>query len=81
MPDDTTSGQILAIWGRLVTATFSFGRCAYVSDPSLASPGAVAWRTRHLVGFLLVSGLALVGLTLMASQTDPTAAFRKYQAL
>ena len=39
----------------------------------MASPGLVAWRTRHLVALMLVSGLILVGLTLVASQADPNA--------
>jgi membrane-associated phospholipid phosphatase len=42
-----------------------------VSDPPLASPGLVAWRTRQLVGILLAAGLVLAMLTLIASQTDP----------
>jgi len=33
----------------------------------------VAWRTRHLVALMLVTGLILVGLTLIASQADPNA--------
>ena len=43
------------------------------NDRSLASPGVVAWRTRHLVALMLVAGLILVGLTLVASQADPNA--------
>jgi membrane-associated phospholipid phosphatase len=42
-------------------------------DAHVASPALVAWRTRHLVGILLVSALILVGLTLVASQADPNA--------
>src|SRR5882672_8743079 len=42
-------------------------------DRSIASPGLVAWRTRHLVALLLGSGLLLVGLTLVAIQADPNA--------
>ena len=38
------------------------------NDRSLASPGVVAWRTRHLVGVMLGAGVGLVGLTLVASQ-------------
>lgn len=44
-----------------------------VSEQPLASPGVVAWRTRHLVGIALGAGLVLVGLTLMASEADPNA--------
>jgi membrane-associated phospholipid phosphatase len=50
-----------------------------VSDPAhapereIASPGVVAWRTRHLVATLLVAGLILVGLALVASQANPDA--------
>jgi membrane-associated phospholipid phosphatase len=33
----------------------------------------IAWRTRHLVALMLISGLVLVGLTLVASQADPNA--------
>lgn len=43
------------------------------NDRSLASPGVVAWRTRHLVGVMLGAGVVLVGLTLVASQADPNA--------
>src|SRR5438876_1160543 len=43
------------------------------SDRSLASPGVVAWRTRHLVATMLGAGVVLVVLTLVASQADPTA--------
>jgi membrane-associated phospholipid phosphatase len=39
----------------------------------IASPGMVAWRTRHLVAVLLVAGLILVGLALVASQANPDA--------
>jgi membrane-associated phospholipid phosphatase len=44
-----------------------------VSDPQVASPGVVAWRTRQLVGVVLAAGLVLAGLTLVASQADPDA--------
>jgi membrane-associated phospholipid phosphatase len=44
-----------------------------VSEPSLTSPTVVAWRTRHLVGIMLVAGLVLVALTLVASQANPNA--------
>jgi membrane-associated phospholipid phosphatase len=44
---------------------------AEVSDPEIPSPPIVAWRTRHLAGFAVVAGLVLLGLTLVASQTDP----------
>ena len=44
-----------------------------MSDRSLASPGVVAWRTRHLVALMLLAGLVLVVLTLVASQADPNA--------
>jgi membrane-associated phospholipid phosphatase len=43
------------------------------SDPSLTTPATSAWRTRHLVGIMLVALLVLVGLTLVASQSDPDA--------
>src|SRR5258708_26857246 len=43
------------------------------SDPSVASPWWVAWRTRHLVGTMLGAGVVLVGLTLVAMQADPNA--------
>jgi hypothetical protein len=44
-----------------------------VSDPSLTSPAVSAWRTRRLVGIMLVALAVLVGLTLVASQSDPNA--------
>jgi hypothetical protein len=44
-----------------------------VSDPQVASPGVVAWRTRQLVGVVLAAGLVLAGLTLVASQANPDA--------
>jgi len=43
------------------------------AETTIVAPGVVAWRTRHLVVFLLVLGLVLVGLTLVASQTNPDA--------
>src|SRR5580765_5468798 len=42
-----------------------------VSDQSLAAPGVVAWRMRLSVGVLLGAGIALGGLTIVASQADP----------
>jgi membrane-associated phospholipid phosphatase len=42
-----------------------------VTDPSLASPGLVAWRTRQLIALLVVLGLIFIGLTLIASQANP----------
>jgi membrane-associated phospholipid phosphatase len=44
-----------------------------VAEPTLTTPVVSAWRTRHLVGIMLVALLLLVGLTLVASQTDPNA--------
>jgi membrane-associated phospholipid phosphatase len=44
-----------------------------VSDPQVASPGVVAWRTRQLVGVVLAAGLVLAALTLIASQANPDA--------
>jgi undecaprenyl-diphosphatase len=44
-----------------------------LSEPSLTSPAVIAWRTRHLVGIMLVAGLVLAGLTLVASQANPNA--------
>jgi undecaprenyl-diphosphatase len=44
-----------------------------LSEPSLTSPTVVAWRTRQLVGIMLVAGLVLAGLTLVASQANPNA--------
>jgi membrane-associated phospholipid phosphatase len=44
-----------------------------VSDPHVATPGVVAWRTRQLVGIVLAAGLVLTGLTLVASQANPDA--------
>jgi hypothetical protein len=44
-----------------------------VSDPQVANPGVVAWRTRQLVGIVLAAGLVLAVLTLIASQADPNA--------
>jgi undecaprenyl-diphosphatase len=43
------------------------------SDPAVASPWLVAWRTRHLVGTMLAAAVVLVGLTLIAMQADPNA--------
>lgn len=43
------------------------------SDPSVASPEVVVWRTRRLVAVMLLAGLVLVGLTLVASQANPNA--------
>ena len=42
-----------------------------VSERSLATPGVIAWRTHHSVGVLLGAGIALAGLTLVASHADP----------
>jgi len=39
----------------------------------VASPTVVAWRTRHLVGIMLAAGLLLVGLTVLAEQSGPSA--------
>lgn len=41
------------------------------SDPPLASPRVVAWRTRQLVGVVLAAGVVLIALTLIAGQSDP----------
>jgi membrane-associated phospholipid phosphatase len=41
------------------------------AETSVATPGVVAWRTRHLVAFLVILGLLLAGLTLVASQANP----------
>ena len=41
------------------------------TDPTIASPGVVVWRTRQLLAVVLVAGLALFGLTLVASQANP----------
>jgi membrane-associated phospholipid phosphatase len=43
------------------------------SDEPIASPGLVAWRTRHLVGIMLVAGTVLLGLTFLAEQSGPNA--------
>jgi membrane-associated phospholipid phosphatase len=42
-------------------------------EEPIASPSVVAWRTRHLVGIMLVAGLILVGLTYLAEQSGPNA--------
>ncbi|MDQ6669841.1 MAG: phosphatase PAP2 family protein [Chloroflexota bacterium] len=39
----------------------------------IASPRVVAWRTRRLVAIMLAAGLVLLGLTLLAEQSGPTA--------
>jgi membrane-associated phospholipid phosphatase len=38
-----------------------------------ASPTVVAWRTRHLVGIMLATGIVLLGLTFLAEQSGPDA--------
>jgi membrane-associated phospholipid phosphatase len=43
------------------------------AEPTVASPGVVAWRARRVVAFLLVLSIGLVGLTIVARQADPNA--------
>jgi len=41
------------------------------AEKPLASTGVVVWRTRHLVGIMLLAGLLLLGLTFVASAANP----------
>jgi membrane-associated phospholipid phosphatase len=44
-----------------------------MTNPTEASGFLIRWRARHVVGTLLVAGLALAGLTVIAIQADPGA--------
>ena len=57
---------------QVVNVTPVTGPMERVSERSLATPGVVAWRTRHSVGVLLGASIVLVGLTLLASHADPS---------
>jgi membrane-associated phospholipid phosphatase len=63
--------KILRLPGSITSTRTARDRPATDAELKVAAPWLVAWRTRQLLAFLLVLGLALVGLTMVASQANP----------